>query len=876
MTSRPFRAPTGPDPERDVTAELSFHLEMRVKELIARGETPERARELALARFGDYRQSRQECVEIDRRRTRGFFMTQFFTELKQDIAYTLRTLRRAPGFTFVATLTLALGIGANSAIFSVVNAVLLESLPFAHADRISRVRSSYPDGALYAVSAPDFMSLRQDTRVFEAVEAYGSQPVTWAGTSDARELQGVSVSDGLMRMLGSRLAAGRALTRADNTPGATGVAVLDHGFWQREFGGDAGALGRSMILDGQPVTIVGILAKGSQLPIEADVLLPMEYDNTFDASTATGRRSEFLAVLGLARPDVSAGEIDADLRRIGATLQQTYTNTNDGITFAATPIRDLILGDVRAPLLMLLGAVGFVLLVACANVANLLLARASARQQEMAVRASIGAGRGRLVRQLVTESVMLSLVGGAIGLGLAYAGTRALVAAQPADIPRLDEVGVHANVVLFTFGLALVTGLVFSLVPAFLSTGRVLTQALLGAGRSGGATRRSHQVRAALVIAEMALAVVLLTGAGLLMRSFSALTAVPNGFATEHAMTFRLSLVGPAYPDAAAVGLRAEDIQARVRALPGVQSVGLSTIVPLGRGAMVDFAVDGAGPPPANVNPEISFGSITPDYFATIGVPVRSGRSIDASDTAESPKVGVINDAAVQRWFPDRNPIGQTVTAAGTQRRIVGVVADIRSADPRRAPVPQLFVPYSQRTTRTIRLVVKSAGDPMAQLPAIRAAIRAIDPGLAVTAAAPLAQLVNDSVSRPRFYTSLLALFAGIALLLAATGIFGVMSYAVAQRSKEISVRMALGARLADVLGMIVGRAVALAGAGIVIGIAASVLLGRAIQSQLFGVGVFDPLTIAIVSVVLLVSASVASLLPARRAASLDPADALK
>lgn len=876
MTPRRFRGPTGPDPERDVSAELSFHLEMRVKELIARGETPARARELALARFGDYRESRQACVDIDRRRKRGLSVSQFFTELKQDIAYTLRTLRRAPGFTLVATLTLALGIGANSAIFSVVNAVLLESLPFAHADRISRVRSSYPDGALYSLSAPDFMSLRQDTRVFEQVEAYGSQPVTWTGASDARELQGITVSDGLMRMLGTRLAAGRALERADNTPGAADVAVLDYGFWQREFGGDPAALGRTMTLSGRPVTIVGILANGSKLPVDADLLMPEPYDATFDASTANGRRSEFLAVLGLAREGVTASEIDADLHRVGASLQQTFPNTNDGITFAATPIRDLIVGDVRTPLLMLLGAVGFVLLVACANVANLLLARASARQQEMAVRASIGAGRGRLVRQLVTESVLLSLIGGAIGLGLAYAGTRALVAAQPADIPRLDEVGVHASVVLFTFALALATGLIFSAVPAFLSTGRVLTQALIGAGRSGGATKRSHQVRSLLVIAEMALAVVLLTGAGLLLRSFSALTAVPNGFATEHAMTFRLSMVGPSYPDAAAIARQSSHIQSQLRALPGVESVGLSTIVPLGRGSMVDFAVDGAGPPPPNVNAEISFGSVTPDYFPTIGVPLRSGRGIDASDTAEAPRVAVINDAGVQRWFDGRDPIGRTVTVAGAQRRIIGVVADIRSADPRRAPVPQLFVPYAQRTTRTIRLVVKSAGDPMAQLPAIRTAIRSIDPGLAVTGAAPLAQLVNDSVSRPRFYTTLLALFAGIALLLAATGIFGVMSYAVAQRSKEISVRMALGARLGDVLAMIVGRAVALAGAGIVIGMAASVLLGRAIQSQLFGVGVFDPPTIAVVSIVLLLSAGIASLLPARRAASLDPADALK
>jgi predicted permease len=876
MPSRPYRGPLGPDPKADVADELSFHQEMRVRELIARGETPERARELAMQRFGDYRQSQRECVAIDERRKRGLTVTQFFKELKQDIGYTLRTLRRAPAFALVAIVTLALGIGANSAIFSVVNAVLLQSLPFDHADRIYRIGSLYPDGTVYTVSAPDFMSLRENAYAFDQVEAYSVSPLTLSGNGDAREVQAAAVTDGLLKMLGLKTTAGRTFEPVDNQPGRNNIAILDFGFWQRQFGGDTSVLGRSVPLGGRPVTIVGIMANGAKLPAPADLYMPVEYDDTFSASTATDRRSEFLSVVGRARVGQSRASIDTDLQRIGTSLQQWFKGTNDGITFSSTPIRQTIVGDVETPLLMLLGAVGFVLLVACANVANLLLARASARQQEMAVRAALGAGRGRLFRQLMTESVLLSLVGGAAGLALAYAGTRALVAAQPADIPRLDEIGVNASVVLFTLGVSIFTGVVFGSVPAVLSTGKALAHALIGGGRGGATTKRGHQVRAALVVAEMSLAVILLMGAGLLIRSFVALTTVPAGFVADHATTFRLSMQGPAYEKAEQIGLRSAEIEEKLRRLPGVTSVGIATSVPLGGGSMVDFAVDGAPPPPANVNAEIFIVSVTPDYFSAVGVPLRRGRLAELSDTRTSPLVAIVNEAAVKRWFADRDPIGQSVTAGGRKRQIVGVVADVRNRDPRRTPTPQLFVPYTQRTTRTIRVVMRTAGDPMALASPVQGVMRSIDPDIAVTAFSPLSKLIDDSVARPRFYTSLLALFAGVALALAATGIFGVMSYAVAQRSKEISIRIALGARVSGVLGMILGRAMALAAAGIAVGVAAAMLLGRLIQTQLFAVSVYDPITLLGVTVVLGLSAAAASLLPAWRASSIDPAGSLR
>jgi putative ABC transport system permease protein len=408
------------------------------------------------------------------------------------------------------------------------------------------------------------------------------------------------------------------------------------------------------------------------------------------------------------------------------------------------------------------------------------------------------------------------------------------------------------------------------------ATGRVLTQAIVGGGRGGGATKRGHQVRSALVVAEMALAVVLLTGAGLLIRSFVALTTVPNGFVTDHAMTFRLSMQGPAYEKAEQIGARALQIEERLRALPGVTTVGITTAAPMSRGAMVDFAVDGAPPPPPNVNPEISIASASPDYFASIGVPLRRGRVVSVSDTPESPLVAIVNDAAVRRWFDGRDPIGRTVTAGGRKWQVVGVVADLRNRDPRLAPVPQLFVPYLQRRARSIRVVLRASGDPLQQAAPVQALIRSIDPDLAVTAMAPLSQLVNDSVSRPRFYTALLVLFAAVALTLAATGIFGVMSYAVAQRAREISVRMALGARVPDVLRMIVGRAMLLAAGGVIAGTIAAMVLGKTIQAQLFGVSIFDPITLIAVSIVLGLSAALASVIPAWRAASLDPGSALR
>ena len=803
---------------------------------------------------------------------------EYVRELRQDLGYALRMLRRTPGFTAVALITLALGIGANSAIFSVVYGVVLQSLPYRSADRLYQLQMLYPDGTAYsALSAPDFMSVREGNRAFDRVEGYATGIFTLLGVGEPQEIRGVRVSDGLLDLLGLPVVLGRAFAPDEFRAGQGRVALLDDGFWRRAFGGSRDAIGRTVSIGGDPYTIVGVLAPEARLPDAADMYAPLEYGETFSATTATARRAEFIDVVGRARDGVTAAQVQDDLRRLGTELQTAFPATNGSLTFTSAPLRQTIIGDVEKPLLMLLGAVCLVLLVACANVANLLLARASARQGELAVRAALGAGRGRLVRQLLTEAVVLSCAGGGLGLLIAYYATGALIAAKPADLPRLEQIGVNGTVLVFTLAISLLTGLVFGLVPALQATGTRLSSTIREGGRGTGSGKGTNRIRATLVVAEMALSVVLLMGAGLLIRSFVKLTQVAPGFQADHALAFRVNLQGDEYARAQQIRDRVSEFERRIRTLPGVTSVAATTVLPLsGLGSLVDFRVVGAPPPPPGVNAEIAAASVTPEYFTTVGVPVQRGRGFTVHDHDRAAPVAIINEAAVRRWFADRDPLGQQVEMSGVRREIVGVIADIRQRQPATAVAPQLFAPYAQRTTRGVRVVVRSDTDPMALAPSLRSIIRELDANLAIADFTRLDQLIDRSVARPRFYTTLLALFAGVGLALAATGIFGVMSYVVAQRGREISIRMALGARAAQVLQMIVGRAVVLAGAGAVLGILAAVALGRVVQSQLYEVGVLDPITVIAVVGVLLGSALVASIVPARRAARMDPAAALR
>ena len=877
-----------PAREAEIVDELSDHLDDRFRELVAGGKPEDEAVRLTLAEFRSGDLLARYMAPLRQSHTRpsrppGAATGHLLTDLWQDLRYAARTFSRQPGFAAAAVLTLALGIGANSAIFSVVHGVLLESLPFKHADRLYRLRMVYPDGNAYTtLSAPDFMSVREQTRVFDQVEAYTSGVVTMLGGGDPREVRVASISGGLFDMLGMPVVFGRGFLAEENSPGRNRVAILDYGFWQRAFGGDSGAIGRAISVGGLSYSIVGVLGQGvrlpadvpgARLPSEADVYLPIEYGEAYSA-TAAQRNSRFLGVLARARAGVRSSRIDEDLRRIALDVQSTSPQGTEGLSMNAVSARELIVGDVRKPLLVLLGAVGFILLIACANVASLMLARATARHEELTVRAALGAGRSRLLRQLLTEAVAVGLIGGAIGLALAYTGTQALVAAQPADIPRLEEIRLDRTVLLFTFAIALLASLAFGAWPALQATGP-RAGGLRASGRIGGADRRTQRARAGLVVAEIALAVVLLIGAGLLLRSLVALTRVAPGFVATDAMAFRVALFGRGY-DLQMVRARVNELEAALRTVPGVTAAAATTLLPMsGPGPRLTFSVEGAPPPPPDVNPEIGVVSVTPDYFRTIGARLVLGRDFTDRDHDEAPAVAVINEAAVRRWFPDGNPIGKRVRMSGV-REVVGVVADVLQGDPRGQTAPQLFLPNAQRPVRSVWIVFRTANTPVALTPSVRGVLQRLDANIAMSALVQLEQLHAGSIARPRFYTALLALFACIALVLAVTGVFGVMSHTVAERTREIGIRMALGAQPGDVLRQIVGRTLALALAGLVIGLVGAFAVGRVIQSQLFGVQLVDPPTLIVVGLILVSSASAASFLPARRAARLDPVTTLR
>jgi predicted permease len=883
---RRLRRLFGADPAREVDDEIAFHLEMRTGERIAAGEDPAEARARALRRFGDVEAARAEALKIDQRKERHMRRALYTSELRQDIAYAVRALRRRPGFAAIAVVTLALGVGANSAIFSVVHGVLLKPLPYRAADELMMVRTEYTNGTAFPLSAPDFMSVHDESRAFQQVAALTPQTVTLTGTGEPRDVSATLVSKGLFELLGLAPIAGRTFSAEEYVRGS-GVALVAAGFANRVFGGASTALQQTVTLAGNPYTVVGVMRgsaeivpgrpRGSARPDQAEVYMPLPYDSTYSSQTNVRRRSEFLTVLGRLRTGVTRERADEDMRRLGAELERRFPQTNENITLQAQPLAETLVGDVRRPLLVLLGAVGLVLLVACANVANLMLARATAREGELAIRAALGAGRGRLVRQLVTESIVLSGAGAVLGLLLAWWGTRALVAAQPADIPRLDEIGIDGNVVAFTAGVALVTGLLFGTFPALQATGGRMMHAIREGGRGALAGIRGQRMRAALVCAELALAVMLLFGAGLLIRSFIGLTRVDTGFNAENAITFRVSLQGSKYASPEVRRQFYTGLEERLRALPGVTHVGAATGLPMTGGASLlgPFNVEGMDVPP-NVLPEIRVVTVTPTYFDALGTPMLMGRMLDERDRADAPLVAVMNRASIGRWFPDGNPVGKRIVLGGQAIEVVGVVADVLQRAPGVPVEPEMYWPYAQQSARTMRYVVRGRGDMTPIATRIRTEVHALDPQLPLQSVDPLASVISNAVARPRLYTTLLTLFAGVALALAVVGIFGVMSYVVTQRAREISIRMALGADGSRVVGMVVGGALKIAAAGMLIGFAGAWAFGRVLQNQLFGVRLLDPLTLVGVLVLLGGSAAVASFLPARRAARLDPGMALR
>jgi len=800
--------------------------------------------------------------------------------LRQDVLYALRRLVKAPAFTLVAVATLALGIGANSAIFSVVDGVLLKPLPYPEPDRLVGVYH-VADGHRAVMSGPNFTDIAKSATTLESAAAISTGRAILTGEGEPTRLPIAEVSAAFFSVLRVRPELGRPFAATENTPGSTHVVILSHALWQQRFGGDAGVIGRRIMLDGVAKEVVGVMPAGFAYPDGREAWMPIEYDDNF---VSKQRASWYLDVIARLRPNVTPQQSAAEVETLGRGLARQYPDADSEIGMSTYPLLDALIGDVRRAVFVLLGAVGFVLLIACTNVANLLLARAAARGSEMAVRTALGANRSRLVRQLLTESVLLSLIGAGAGLLLAVWGVDLLVRLKPAGIPRLDNVHVDATVIAFTVAIAIVTGILFGLVPAFNAT-RGLSDTLKDGGRGAVGARGGSRVRAVLVMAELALAVMLLAGAGLLLRSFMKLEAVDPGFRIGPALTFDLTLPDARYKEDERQIAFFDQLLPRLRALPGVRGASAILGLPLsGLDIIISFQVQGRPPVPPSQQPAMQVRVATPDYFPNIGIPLKRGRLFTDDDRAGTARVVLISETAARQFFPGENPIGRTITLGwgrgpGKPRaggEVVGIVGDVKDGGLNEASQPQIYLPYRQWPVGSMTVVVTTAVPPLSLTDAVRSSVYALDGNLPVSNVSTLDAVVAKSISQQRFYMLLLTMFAAIALVLAAVGIFGVLSYAVSQRTREIGIRMALGAQGRSVVGLVVRQAMLLVAAGIAAGLALGLSLSQTMTRMLFGVTPTDPATFAGVAVLLASVALLASYLPAWRATRVDPIVALR
>ena len=879
---RAFRWPTRSTAQvaADVDAELEFHLEQQARDLVAAGWPRDTARAEAERRFGDLAYTRRYCRTQDQgleRRTRAALALGALTD---DARFALRQLRRQPGFAAVALLTLALGIGANTAIFSVVHGVLLRPLPFADPGRLVRIAET-SRGELNTVSPTNFVDWREQSRSFTGMAAVSNGQAALTGAGEPEQLRYAQATAQLFDVLGVPPLLGRTFAAGDDRWGGPRVVVLNEGLWRRRFGADPGIVGRPVVLDGESYEVIGVVPAEGAYPSTAELWTPLAFD---PAELPGMRGAHWLRVLARLRPDVEVAQGAAEMAAIARRLERQYPEKNTAAGTDVAVLHDVMVGDVRTPLLVLLGAVGVVLLIACANVANLLLARAVGREGEIAVRAALGAGRGRIVRQLATESVVLALLGGAAGAAVAVLGVRALVAVTPDGVvPRLDTVRVDGTVLGVTLALAVLVGLLFGLAPVVQGMRLSLDRTLREGGRGTGGSRRAVRAVDVLAGAEIALAVVLVAGAALLIRSFDRLRAVDPGVDVARVVTFDLQLPEARYGELDLQRAFNERLLGELRALPGVQHAGAVFGLPFsGFAYSLSFEVAGRPPVAPGERPSIQIRVATPDYFAAVGIPVRRGRGFGADDRAGAGRVILVNEAAARRFFPGQEPLGQQMSLGWTRDSvrmggtIVGVVGDVRQFGLAEQPLPEIYVPYAQWPVDFTSIVLRTAGDPDAILAAARERVRQLDPALPLARVTTLERLAADTVAQPRFYMLLLGGFAALALVLAAVGVYGVIAYAVGRRTREIGVRMALGATSRRVLRDVVLRALALGGAGLAVGLVGALAATRLLRSQLYEVAPTDPATFAAVAVLLLLVAVAAAWVPARRASRVSPTAAMR
>lgn len=794
--------------------------------------------------------------------------------LLHDIRFGGRLLIKRPAFTAIAVITLALGIGANTAIFSVVNSVLLRALPYPEPHLLVTVRSNQ--------SVPDLEDIRSRSQSFEYFGGAVMQPQDYTGDGEPLQVQAALINADLFKALGAKAAIGRTISDDDDRFGGDPVVVLAHGFWQRTFGGDANIIGKTIQLSGKPYTVIGVMPADFIMPTEApDVWASVRVVNPIAAQF---RGVHFLRTYLRLKPDVSLSQALGEMEGIDQWLAQQYPEENKGRRTVLLSLHERIVANTRSTLLVLLGAVGLVLLIACANFANLLLTRAAGRRQEIVIRAALGAGRWRLIRQMLTESTMLSVLGGAGGLLLAKWGVDVLTALKPANLPRLSSIGIDGWVLAFTLGISILTGIVFGLFPALSASKLDVNEALKEDGRAstGGISR--HRVRSVLVVSEIALALVLLIGAGLLIKSIWRLRAIDPGFNPENLLTMRIELPESRYKEIPKqIQFRERALEA-VNALPGVQA-GIISELPMTENLMHNFVIDGRPPLQPGEEPELETRTVAGDYFRTMEIPVRQGRDFTAQDRADAPAVGLVNESFVREYFSDGDPIGGRIAwARGTPRRwmtIIGVVGDVRHYGLNLPEQPAFYNTYQQQDQpwkRWMYLAVRTDGNTGALTAQVKHQIWSVDKQIPVTKLRTMTEVMAASLAAQsqRFNMTMMGIFSAVALLLAAIGIYGVISFSVTQRTHEIGVRMALGAKTGDVMRSVLREGAQLAGIGVAIGIGAAFALTRVMSSLLFGVSATDPMIFAGISIILTGVALGATFIPARRATKVDPMVALR
>jgi putative ABC transport system permease protein len=874
-----IRAVLSPRPrEQDFDRELTAHLEMLTSENIQRGMLPDEAGRAARLRLGSITQLKETNREL-----RGLPIVETFL---QDARFALRMLRKNPGFTAGAVLTLALGIGANTAIFSVVYAVLLKPLPYANAEQLFNVfqEEKQDKSVQTGLSYANFADLREQNHVFSEMAGAQIHQLTLTGRGEPSVVGTSVVTPELFSLFGEKPLAGRIFFSEDGKAGAPAVVILSENLWRGTFGADPQIIGSSINLDKRPFTVVGIMPARFRFPAitqSEQLWVPLVQDPLF-GSWMPRRGGHWLQITGRLKPGVSMAQAQTEMDGISTRLAKDFPAENSDWTLHMLPLRQMIVGNVRSALLVLLGAVGLVLLIACANLANLLLTRATSRAREIAVRTTLGAGRMRIVRQLLSETVVLGLLGGVAGVALAYWGVQGLSSLLPESVPRVNAIRVDYFVLGFALLLSLVASCAFGSAPAlFAANSSLHTNLREGGGRSGESSSR-RRARIFLAAAEIALALVLLVAAGLLLRSLGKLLSTSPGFDAQHIVKADISLPQFQYSKPQRWNTFSDELLARMQAEPGLEDSAVVVPAPIVDGNVnLGFDIVGNPLPSANALRTANYVSVSPEYFRVMGIPLLAGRSFNQQDKASAPRVTVISKTMARRYFPNQDPIGKQLNFGfppdgEAVREIVGIVGDVRDVALDQDPGPMMYVPFAQAPFWGAALVVKSSLDSASVTAAIRREVGKIDKDLPVTDVAAMPDLVEASLAQPRFRTMLLALFAAMALVLAATGIFGVIAYSVACRTNEIGIRVALGASRGAILGMVLRETLLLTCAGLAVGIPCALAASHLLGHMLFGVSANDPATIAVVALTLAVVATLAGYVPARRATQVDPMHALR